>query len=152
VTDDAAARLRSAHRILVVCKGNICRSPFAAIVLQRHLPDAEVRSVGCHPRPGRVSPEDAIRAAARAGVDLSTHRSEVISDDAVAWADVVVIFDDEQAAYVREHWPSAESKLLYLGALTGDTNAVIADPWGRDDEAYDLAYGTIAAAADVVRY
>src|SRR5262244_3858203 len=67
------ARPRS---LLVICHGNICRSPFAEVFLKRLLDASgtEVTSAGFI-GPGRTPPQEAIGEAARRGEDLSSHRS-----------------------------------------------------------------------------
>src|SRR5690348_16475483 len=69
--------------ILVLCHGNICRSPYAAHALVRALPGPAraafpVDSAGFI-GPDRSSPPQALDAAARVGVDLSQHRSKLIT-------------------------------------------------------------------------
>src|SRR5688572_33037024 len=64
--------------VLVVCYGNICRSPFAAAVLARALGGmrggARVESAGLiGPPPSRPAPPHAVTVAARRGVDLAPH-------------------------------------------------------------------------------
>ena len=59
------ARLRSATKLVFVCKGNICRSPFAAEYAKRILPGLEIHSAGYYSVANRPSPENAIAAAAQ---------------------------------------------------------------------------------------
>ena len=87
-----------ARRILVVCKGNICRSPFAEAYLKRRGPGLEVESAGHYPAEGRESPPAACEAALRFGVDLSRHRSRVLTRGQVEWADLILIFEPEQGS------------------------------------------------------
>ena len=81
----ALAALASAERVpisvLVICNGNIFRSPFAAAVLRRAL---ELRGLGRvrvdsagFAGPGRPTPADAVAAAARRAIDLSRHASQL---------------------------------------------------------------------------
>src|SRR2546428_8440325 len=79
-----ALSARAPRSILVVCHGNICRSPFAAVLLQRALGPAGIRvhSAGFI-GPNRPSPPEAVTAAARYGVNLSDHPSRVLTADLV---------------------------------------------------------------------
>lgn len=116
---------RDAARVLFLCLGNICRSPYAAAVLRRELsgrPGAPaVESAGLL-APGRRSPPEARRVAARRGVDLAAHRSRRIgaaraADPApraaegvtsaadpveLAAADLVLVMDARQRARARK--------------------------------------------------
>src|SRR5256885_14752348 len=82
----ALAALASAARVpasvLVICNGNIFRSPFAAAVLRRAL---ELRGLGRvrvdsagFAGAGRPTPADPVAAAARRAIDLSRHASQLV--------------------------------------------------------------------------
>ncbi|MDQ3870683.1 MAG: hypothetical protein M3301_03585, partial [Chloroflexota bacterium] len=67
-----------------VCLGNICRSPFAERLAAERLPDGRrTASAGYFPEEGRPSPGQAVTVAARLGVDLTRHRSRVLSAELV---------------------------------------------------------------------
>ncbi len=122
-----------ARRILFLCRGNICRSPFAEYALRLAAGDAmECASAGSYPVAGRRSPEAAIEAALRLGVDLGPHRSRVLDREMAARADVILIFDQGQEKTVEAWYPEASGKVHYLGALDPEGPLEIADPYGSD--------------------
>jgi low molecular weight protein-tyrosine phosphatase len=90
-------------RILVVCTGNVCRSPIAegllrAAFAERMGPDApEVASAGTMGWTGSRADPSSVRAAAELGVDISGHRAREVSEDDVARADLVVAMAPEHA-------------------------------------------------------
>src|SRR5450759_2034745 len=61
---EAAAAVRGAQSVLFVCKGNVCRSPFAEQLARTRALFPRVTSSGYHPVPDRPSPEAAVLAAA----------------------------------------------------------------------------------------
>src|SRR6266404_712562 len=63
------------NRVLVLCHGNICRSPFAEALLAARVPALEVRSAGLHAGDGNPADPSAIACAERMGVSLAAHRS-----------------------------------------------------------------------------
>lgn len=90
--------------ILIICYGNICRSPYAAAALRRLLPAAasgtRIESagfVGAH----RSPPANAIEVAAARGLDLRRHTSRVVSPGAVSGADLVIVMEPGQADLLR---------------------------------------------------
>src|SRR5256886_1706448 len=119
----ALAALAGAERapasLLVICNGNIFRSPFAAAVLRRAL---ELRGLGRvrvdsagFAGPGRASPADAIAAAARRGVDLASHSSQLVMADLVRAADLIVVMDGLQRRMICERFGRSPRGVLQLG-------------------------------------
>jgi len=122
------------QRILVVCYGNIYRSPLLAEYLRTSLADtAVVRSVGFHQRAGRSSPERHVQMCAELGVHLQAHRSAVIEHADLVWADTVILMD-------RHNWDALHAmgvdpqKLVWAGCLHG-RGPEIPDPYGHSEEA-----------------
>lgn len=67
--------------VLFVCKGNICRRPFAEYIASKlesegALPRIKFGSAGLHVRQPLPAPEHAIGVAKQFGVDLGRHRSQ----------------------------------------------------------------------------
>jgi protein-tyrosine-phosphatase len=85
-------------KVLFVCIGNTCRSPFAAglarrLASERGL-DVEFESAGEDAWEGAESPPEAVAEARKYGVDLSAHRARRLTPEGRADADEVVeLFD-----------------------------------------------------------
>lgn len=151
-------------RVLFVCYGNICRSPYAAAALRRELsasdrPDPErlgggrapappdVASVGLF-GPGRPSPPAACAVAARHGLDLSAHRSRLLEDDEPRPGDLVVVMEGWQAEHLAERLGERDGggpPVLLLGDL--DERRVahrrIRDPVDQPEAVFEEVYGRI---------
>jgi len=140
----AARRSGKPLRIMVVCQGNICRSPFAEAILRQRLPGAVLASAGMMPRPGRETPLLGRVAAAGLGIDLCTHRSAWLRRDDAEAASLIVVFDELNLASVADRYPDLRTPVLKLGDLTGVGD--IADPVDGDSAAFDDAYAKIARA------
>ncbi len=138
--------------ILVVCHGNICRSPFARAILQRRLGNAGVvvESAGFI-GPGRRPPPAAIRAAQRRHVNLSVHRSALVATPAVQRAGLVVAMDAQQARALRVRFGEEVRRVVLLGDFDPHPHPVegraIADPWDQPDEVFDEVYARIERCA-----
>jgi predicted ATP-grasp superfamily ATP-dependent carboligase/protein-tyrosine-phosphatase len=140
----ARADLDRARRVLFVCKGNIGRSPFAAAIAGRTLrDDQDVASAGFL-QAGRRSPADAIAAAAAWQVDLTSHRSRVVTADIVGQSDVIFVFDQLNYSRMVEGFPEVSDRLHLLGELDVAGPLFVPDPWGRGRQAYAVAYRRIA--------
>ncbi len=90
------------RRVLVVCQGNICRSPFAGLRLQELVAPlgVVVESAGFIGA-GRPSPAEGIEAGRRYGIDLTAHRARVVTAQLASAADLIVVMDARQAAAIR---------------------------------------------------
>ena len=70
-------------KILVVCVGNICRSPTGERVLQQLLPNKNIASAGIAAEKSRLigKPADdtAILIAAEHGIDVENHQSQQVT-------------------------------------------------------------------------
>ena len=138
-------------RMVFVCSGNICRSPFAKQLLQSRLigpaSPLQVDSAGTLPVQGREPPADAQIAAGAFGIDLVSHRSHWFDESMAASSDVVVVFDEINESAALDRYPDLAGRVVSLAALTND-GAVIADPYGHDLESFYEVYRRIDHALD----
>ncbi|HEY5603051.1 MAG TPA: low molecular weight phosphatase family protein [Gammaproteobacteria bacterium] len=122
------------HKILVLCYGNIYRSPLVAQYLLDNLEtNVEVRSAGFHPKPNRPSPEAHVKMCAEYNIDLTKHRSTVISRELTEWADRIVIMDKHNWYALADYGDEALAKAVWLGALLGRRAGEILDPYGKPE-------------------
>jgi protein-tyrosine-phosphatase/predicted ATP-grasp superfamily ATP-dependent carboligase len=139
-----------AGTFVMLCHGNICRSPFAELRLREKARAAglplHVVSAGSYEAEGRRSPNDAVAAALRLGVDLSAHRSRFIDAEGARRAATVIVFDDRNVDEVRRLGIARDVNLLRLPDLIGRRE--IDDPYGRGPECFDHVYADIDEAID----
>jgi protein-tyrosine phosphatase len=98
-------------RVLFVCLGNICRSPYAAARYGAVAPGAEVQSAGFI-GPGRGVPDAAHYTGLSRGCDLTAHRSQLVTAELLRWADLVVVMDPEQRRRLRRSYGRGDALLL----------------------------------------
>ncbi len=145
------SRLGRPHRILVVCHGNICRSPYLEAALQRALPDIAVSSAGFI-GPRRVVPPFSLEASARRGFDLSRFRSQLVTPEKVRNSDVIFVMDARQARHIQQRFRVDRRKLFIAGdfdSLRGPTRG-IADPWMQPIEAFESAFDRLDRCARAI--
>jgi protein-tyrosine-phosphatase len=126
---------RHAERLLIVCYGNIYRSPFVeAFIRQSVHTGIQVRSAGFHAVADRPSPDRHVSMSRDFGVSLAGHRSRVIGKADLEWADVIVLMDRLNWARLRV-MGAEPGKLVWLGAFQKGS-VEIPDPYGLgEDEA-----------------
>jgi protein-tyrosine phosphatase len=107
--------------VLVVCTGNICRSPMAEALLReylgRHLDDpevVEVSSAGTHARPGDPASSGMMSIATDWGVNLSDHWSRPLSPDLVAAQDLVLTMESGHRDRVALLAPGAGARTFLI--------------------------------------
>ncbi len=139
-------------RILVVCTGNICRSPMGEGILrslaaEEGLGDAiEVRSCGTWATLGSAASRNGITVAGRHGIELSNHRSRPCSRELINEADLVLTMEPAHRAEILALAPEAASKThvltLFADADKGD-EAGVEDPIGGDEDSYAQTFAEI---------
>lgn len=150
LAERARRAFRDARRILFVCKGNVCRSPFAenyARGVMNH--GVVVRSAGyLSARPSRACPPLGVEAARALGVDLAAHRSAPLTEGMVREADAIFVFDDDARRRLARAYPYARGKTYPLGWLALQGPVEIRDPYGGATEDFARTYTTIRRALD----
>ena len=128
-------------KILLVCTGNICRSPLAAALLQRALAERgiegiDVSSAGTGAWDGAPVSEGAYLVGLERGLDLSAHRARLLTRELVEQADLVLTMARHHRARVDEL--GGEGRVFVLGEYAGreGDEAEVSDPFGGDLEVY----------------
>jgi protein-tyrosine phosphatase len=154
----ALAHLRDASSpaaVLMVCHGNICRSPYAAgrlrALLAAHGLHVEVQSAGFI-GPDRPSPGNAIATAATRGIDLKPHRSQLLTQKLIDEAGLIVVMEARQAAALRLVFRAVRAPILILGdldPLSADTRTV-RDPALQPRAVFAESYDRIDRCVEVL--
>lgn len=136
------------ERILVVCVGNICRSPMAEALLRARLAGRgiEVGSAGLAGLAGAPIDPTAAAVLADHGLALEDHVARRLSPDMLSAADLVLAMDQRQLSAIRAIAPQARGKSFLLGHWI-DAPAV-ADPYGRPRAAFEECHALITRAVD----
>jgi protein-tyrosine phosphatase len=130
------------YHVLMVCTGNICRSPMAEGLLRAMLPERlkpamTVASAGTYAVHGNLAEPLAQRAALVYGVDLSAHRAKMLSKDLLKQADLVLVMEPQHAAIIRRAFFFSRIQVKLLAEFDPqDQKQEIEDPYGQSYEAY----------------
>ena len=143
-----ARRGTAPMRVLFVCQGNICRSPFAEAALRARMPQAETGSAGMIPLPGRPTPGFGVQAASQLGLALSSHRSAWLNRATAEAASLIVVFDDINTTAIADRYPDLRTPVVKLGDLIAEGD--IADPVDGDGAMFDRTYALIAQGVEAL--
>lgn len=145
-------------KLLFVCTGNTCRSPMAevifnALAVQNDL-DWRAESAGLAAVGDRPASENAIRAVAEIGLDLSAHRTRFLPSVDLNEYSLFVGLGEEHAAILRSMGiPSEFVRVLYRAPNTEDKYDLrmdIVDPYGGDLEDYRKCRDDIIGAVKLL--
>lgn len=125
------------QHILLVCTGNICRSPLAAALLERSLATRgltgiTVSSAGTGAWDGAPASEGAYLVGLERGLDLSGHRARLLSRELVEASDLIFTMARHHRARVDEL--GGDGRVFVLGEYAGreGDDAEVSDPFGGD--------------------
>jgi len=128
-------------RVVLVCTGNICRSPLAEALLQAALKErgvdgVTVSSAGTGAWDGAPASEGAYLVGLERGLDLSGHRARLLTREVVEQADLILTMARHHRARVQEL--GGEGRVFVLGEYAGRSpdEGEVSDPFGGDLDVY----------------
>lgn len=123
--------------ILVVCIGNICRSPVAEGLLKKALADrgAVVESAGLGALVDRPAEPHSVEIAKSLGVDISAHRARQLTTAMLETADLVLVMENRHVEAITRMAPQARGKTKLVGHWCD--NAEVPDPYRQPVESYE---------------
>ncbi|MBC4066328.1 protein tyrosine phosphatase [Klebsiella pneumoniae] len=127
--------------ILVVCTGNICRSPIAERLLRNHLTLKKIDSAGTGALVGHEADETAALICEKNGFTLDGHKGQQFTSSLARKYDLILVMEKEHIEKISEIAPEARGKTMLLGYWIGQKE--IPDPYRKSYEAFESVFGTI---------
>lgn len=143
-------------RVLMVCLGNICRSPTAHAVFQQRVDEAGLQEsvlvdsagtgdyhLGCAPDPRTQA------AGAKRGYDLSALRARLVCAHDFETFDMVLAMDENNLRDLRRLCPPGlHHKLQLFMDFAPGAGRVVPDPYYGESEAFEQVLNLVETAAD----
>lgn len=117
--------------ILIVCMGNVCRSPAAKIILN-HLNNLNYKhemsfdSAGILNLPGKPMDKRSIKFLNENGIKNFFHSSSTLNEKKASWADLIYFFDFEIYDHLIKKFPKHKNKFQLFGKK--NNGLIINDP------------------------
>ncbi|WP_447634911.1 low molecular weight protein-tyrosine-phosphatase [Flavobacterium microcysteis] len=143
-------------KILMVCLGNICRSPLAEGILQSKLPRNQfiVDSAGTGDwHVGRQPDSRSIAIAKSKGLDISRQRGRLFTAKDFETNDYIFVMDNSNYKDVMRLAPNAEAKSkvsLILNELFPDENVDVPDPYFGLEDGFSNVYGMLDEVCEII--
>ncbi|KAB8030666.1 low molecular weight protein-tyrosine-phosphatase [Fluviispira multicolorata] len=126
------------NSILVVCVGNICRSPYAEeklkyLLRQKNSEIPIISSAGISALVGYPADKLSIQVAAERGLDLSSHVARQLSIDILQKNDLIFVMDTEQKSFIEKKYTFTKGRVHCIGSWRNEN---IIDPYQKPYEAF----------------
>ena len=144
------------YNILMVCTGNICRSPMAEVMLREKLePDLKdivnISSAGVNAINNNRATERAVEAMYEKGLDLSNHKARFLTIDLLKDSDLVIVMEKVHLRLIQNLYRSEKNKTFLLSTFCPDKKKFdIPDPYGSSMKVYRKSATLIERCLDGV--
>ena len=129
--------------ILIVCVGNICRSPMAEYLLRfklAHRPDKSITSAGVGALVGKPADETVLVILKEQGIDADGHRARQVTADMLTKADLILAMEEGHLKKLHELAPQIRGRAFLLGKWQDQP---VPDPYLQQRPAYEHSYKLI---------
>lgn len=133
------------HAILIICLGNVCRSPTGERLLQQALPDKRIVSAGLRALEGYPAAPRACQAAAAYGYSLEGHCAQQVTQALCHDVDLILTMEKKHTEHLCAYWPELRGKTRLFGHW--QNAAEMGDPYGKSQEAFDQLFLLMQQAA-----
>ena len=140
-------------RILIVCVGNICRSPTAEFLFREKMKhrDIHISSAGLRALVGRPMDDNAMQILKERGIDAAGHRARQLDPAMLREADLVLAMERDHLTAVSRVAPQSSGKLFLLDKWHGADD--VPDPFRHSREVFEHVHAMIERGVDSwIRY
>ncbi|HBZ2299663.1 TPA: protein tyrosine phosphatase, partial [Klebsiella pneumoniae] len=129
------------NSILIVCTGNICRSPIGERLFQHYLDSKKIDSAGVGALVGHAADEMASTVSKNHGLSLDGHKGKQFDSDLARQYDLILVMEKHHIEKVSSISPEARGKTFLLGHWLNKVE--IPDPYKQSQEAFEFVYDLI---------
>ncbi len=135
-------------RVLIVCTGNVCRSPLAEGLLRNRFARrgrGTVESAGIAALEGHPADPNVAGLLAERGIDMSAHRARQLTPELLSKFDLVLVMEDGQRRAIEGLSRAARGRVHRIGKFGGFD---VQDPYRQPRAAFERALTLIERGLD----
>lgn len=132
--------------VLVVCVGNICRSPVGERILAAACPNLRVESAGIAALVGRSVDEYSAEIATENGINIEGHIARQFSSSIAKDFDLILALEKGHTKVIAQQAPEAAGKTMLFGQWVDQQD--IADPYCKSREFHLAVFEQLREASD----
>jgi protein-tyrosine phosphatase len=137
------------NKILIVCIGNICRSPIAErLFIEKFRENGKTPQISSAGLGALVdNPADAIsqELMLTRGFDISKHKARQLTPELVFASDIIITMTTDQTKEVEKLYPGAKGRVYRIGHWGGFD---VVDPYKRPKAIFEQAFALIEQGVD----
>ncbi|MCK5895814.1 MAG: low molecular weight phosphotyrosine protein phosphatase [Cocleimonas sp.] len=131
---------------MIVCVGNICRSPMAEVLLKHKKPVLNVYSSGLGALVGYPADPISIELMRQKNIRLDEHKAQQIDPSLVFQSDLILAMEKKHVHAIQAQFPEARGKVFLIGKWADEQE--IPDPYRKGNDAFELALSLIETGVE----
>jgi protein-tyrosine-phosphatase/peptidoglycan/xylan/chitin deacetylase (PgdA/CDA1 family) len=135
-------------RLIFVCKGNICRSPYAEARAKQL--GINAISIGLHTKEGSAANVDAINNALYRDIDLGSHKACIYESIEIASSDLVIGMEPWHVDYFKAI-DNSDCQVTLLGLWCSRKRIIVSDPYSKSDMFFEDSFQVLDNALDNIK-
>ncbi len=136
------------RNILIVCVGNICRSPAAEALLSSRLQGKglTISSAGIGALVGNPMDKTAHEVLADHGLEHMSHRARQVNSEMLHKADLILAMENSHIQHIRQIAPEVHGKTFLVGKWLDDTE--VPDPYRQSKPAFEHVHSLLTQCVE----
>lgn len=132
---------KNVERLVFVCRGNICRSPYAEMRARKF--NLNTISAGFHIQEGRGANIAATNNALKRGIMMDKHESRCINNILIDEHDLLIGMEPWHAERLFSIAGLCDAQVTLLGLWSKKKSPYIHDPYGRSNDYFQKCFSII---------
>lgn len=134
--------------ILIICVGNVCRSPVAEALLAHKLQGQSlaISSAGIGALVGNPMDKTAHEVLQEHGLEHRSHRARQVDSAMLHRADLILAMEQSHIQHIRQIAPEVHGKTFLMGKWLDDLE--IPDPYRQSRPAFDHVHSLLTQSVE----